>query len=139
TLRLSPLASPDESQILALLPHECLPMDGRLIFGASAAPLHSRVLSVPDAESGNATDTKNVTVTMDYGRARIDVTGTGEVLWLSPELNHTEIRLDGISYFVRSQNFLETASGYGPYQHGFRVPSVRVDGLLCLLSGMVSN
>jgi hypothetical protein len=97
---------------VATLPHECRPMDGRLIFNLN----HHQY-------SG-----------------RVDVLREGEIHYVQNWGSYNWISLAGIGFYVESaSNALELAGGFGRYGNGYRAPSwQKDDSNVCAVSGLLT-
>lgn len=97
---------------VGILPTDCRPREGQLIFRQPS---------------------------INYAH-RIDVATNGYLYYQWGVSYQNDFRsLDGIAFFVRSQQPLQLLNGYGVYGHGYRPPSYRRQDNICMLSGLASG
>lgn len=100
-----------KSTVIAQLPAECRPKDGRLIFKAAC---------------GNT------------GSSRVDIRPDGKIVWVGGAGNNW-LSLGNIKFPVKGSSNLSLLSGYKPYANGYRTPSFSLIGSLCSLSGLING
>lgn len=99
------------SEQIAVLGPECRPTDGRIVFNANRGRMHARVDIMPD------------------GRIMF-VNGNGQ--------DGRYLSLSGIAFFTTQDRPLHLAYGWSP-SSGYRKPSWRTQGSICVLSGSASG
>ena len=103
------IKSTNWSNLVAIVPADCRPQDGRLVFQVN----HN-----------------------EYTH-RVDVTPKGEVIWVNGTQKYPWLSLDGILFTPSSSETLNLSAGFTPVGGDFRVPSFELQGELCILSGML--
>jgi hypothetical protein len=63
----------------------------------------------------------------------------GEAVHRAGVLTYPWISLDGLVFFMRGYESLPLLNGFGIYRNGYRPPSFRKEGELCMVSGLASG
>jgi len=98
--------------VLTVLPNECRPREGRIVFRVNNQDVSHRVDVFPD----------------------------GKVVWVTGPRRHGWISLDGIGFFRESSiHPLNLLNGWDAYLQSYRVPAVKRQGQLCVLTGQMKS
>eukprot|EP01006_Ploeotia_vitrea_P035382 TRINITY_DN65862_c9_g1_i1.p2 TRINITY_DN65862_c9_g1~~TRINITY_DN65862_c9_g1_i1.p2 ORF type:complete len:624 (-),score=307.06 TRINITY_DN65862_c9_g1_i1:137-1954(-) len=101
------------ARAVARVPSRCRPRDGRLIF--------------------------NVNHHIDT--IRLDLLPNGVLYWVNKQGGHSFpwnwLSLSSLGWFNRSPARIRLFNGWRPYSHGYRKPSYRKQGSMCVLSGLL--